>query len=243
MDIEKSLLSLSIDRNRIKPYLQPIVNKERIIVGFEVLSRWEKSRNTVIVPSGFIDILKSDNDLLIRWGFSLVNQLIDFFSIHKRKDIDLHINIYSVTLSKELIERLVLLNSYVNVVIEILEDDLIIDEDYFMHNLNILRINNIRIAMDDFGCGLNNTERLSNYQFDILKIDRKFIFNIDTDNVKLSLVKSINTMSCEVGLITIAEGIESIKQFEVLKSIGIEFYQGFLFFKPMPLDDILNISW
>lgn len=58
MDIEKSLLSLSIDRNRIKPYLQPIVNKDRIIVGFEVLSRWEKSRNTVIVPSGFIDILK-----------------------------------------------------------------------------------------------------------------------------------------------------------------------------------------
>lgn len=89
--------------------------------------------------------------------------------------------------------------------------------------------------MDDFGCGFNNTERLSNYQFDILKIDRKFISNIDADNVKLSLIKSINVMSCEVGLITIAEGVESIKQFDLLKSIGIEFYQGFLFSSRCPL--------
>ncbi|MCG3813044.1 EAL domain-containing protein [Photobacterium damselae] len=199
--MEKSLLSLSIDRNMIKPYLQPIVNRERAIIGF------------------------------------------DFFSIHKGKDIDLHINIYSITLSKEFIERLVLLNCYINVVVEILEDDLIIDKVYFLHSLNILRANDIRIAMDDFGCGFNNTERLLNYQFDILKIDRKFITNIDTDNVKLSLIKSINTMSCELGLINIAEGIETIKQFEVLKSIGIEYYQGFLFFKPMPISDILNISW
>lgn len=79
--------------------------------------------------------------------------------------------------------------------------------------------------------------------FDILKIDRKFITNIDVDNVKLSLVKSINAMSFELGLVTIAEGIETIKQFEILKTIGVEYYQGFLFFKPMSMEDIMSISW
>lgn len=167
MNIEKKLLSLSIERKKIKPYLQPIVNRNRAIIGFEVLSRWEKNRKNIIGPSGFIDILKSDNDLLIRWGFSLLNQLIDFFSIYKRKDIDLHINIYSVTLSKGFIDRLILLNRYINVVIEILEDDVIIDDEFFLYSLSILRANNIRIAMDDFGCGFNNTDRLSKYQFDM----------------------------------------------------------------------------
>ena len=242
MSIDKNLLLLAIINKKIKPYLQPIINDNFKIKGFEVLARWERFDNVIIFPSDFLDILRDDEILLEKFTISLIEQLIDFFVFKKIDDIELHINIYSVSLSPHVIERLLVLNKLAKVVIEILEDDVIISE-CFIYKMLELRLNGIQFAIDDFGCGFNNTERLDKYKFDILKIDKKFISAIDNNISKYNLVKNIVSLSDANNFKLIAEGVEKKEEFEILRRLGIKYFQGFLFYKAMPLNKVDEIMF
>ncbi|WP_160295716.1 EAL domain-containing protein [Photobacterium kishitanii] len=242
MYIDKELLLSAITGGKIKPYLQPIVNHDIEIKGFEVLSRWER-HNSIILPYDFICLLKENNALLERWTLSIIEQLIMFFISNGKCNIDLHINIYSKSFSENIIERILFLNEYVNVVVEILEDDFIEDEEDFKYKLMNMRSYGIQFAIDDFGCGFNNTDRLSKYKFDILKIDRKFILSIENNLFKYNLIKNIISLSDDVDLKIIAEGVESVEQFKILNILGVKCFQGFLFYKAMPLNETKELIW
>lgn len=236
MTIDKNLLLLAIINKKIKPYLQPIVNNTLEIKGFEVLARWERFENVIILPSNFLNVLRDNEILLEKFTVSLIEQLIDFFMFKKIDDIALHINIYSASLSSYVINILLVLNKIVKVIIEILEDD-VIDSECFTYKMLELRLNGIQFAIDDFGCGFNNTERLDKYNFDIIKIDKKFISDIDNNIFKYNLVKNIVSLSNVNNFKIIAEGVETAVEFEVLQRLGIKYFQGFLFYKAMPLNE------
>ena len=89
-----------------------------------------------------------------------------------------------------------------------------------------------RIAIDDFGAGYSNYERLLSYRPDILKIDGSLIRTLDRNSYSLSIVKSIVTFAREQGLETVAEFVENETIFEIVKELGIEYSQGYLFGKP-----------
>lgn len=243
-DLNKiKIISLAIKSKEIKPYLQPIVDFNNRIKGFEALSRWVKNEHEVLLPYAFIEDIKADHQLLDEWTISIIEQLICFLMPRKMKLIDLHLNIYSSTLNTTVIERIICLNKYVNVVIEIIEDDIIYNEDEFIRNLDILSKYGVKLAIDDFGCGFNNESRLYKYKFDFIKIDRSLTSLIDVDIEKYKLIKRIKKLSDEMGTTIIAEGVETIEQAKLLKGLDINRYQGFLYYKALPLEIITELQW
>jgi EAL domain-containing protein (putative c-di-GMP-specific phosphodiesterase class I) len=94
----------------------------------------------------------------------------------------------------------------------------------------------VKIAIDDFGAGYSNYERLLEYQPDILKIDGCLIRDIDTNSYSYSVVKSIVTFAQEQKLQTIAEFIENETIYNIVKELGVDFSQGYYFGKPEPLN-------
>jgi EAL domain-containing protein (putative c-di-GMP-specific phosphodiesterase class I) len=117
-------------------------------------------------------------------------------------------------------------------VFEITESELIQDYNLFLDILNKLHGKGVVIAIDDFGAGYSGLNMLADIQPDIIKIDMSLLRNIDTNGPRQSIVKAINNVCLDLGIDTLAEGVETIEEYKFLKSIGISIYQGFLFAKP-----------
>ncbi len=93
----------------------------------------------------------------------------------------------------------------------------------------------VKIAIDDFGAGYSNFERLVNYQPDILKIDGCLIRDIETNSYSLSVVKTIVAFAKEQNIQIVAEFVENENIFDILNNLGIEYSQGYHFGKPAAL--------
>ena len=104
--------------------------------------------------------------------------------------------------------------------------------------MNELRDNGIRIAIDDFGTGFSSLTYLLDLPLDTLKIDQSFVQGIETDNKKLGVVKAIVALAKSLQLSCIAEGIETEGQRACLQNLGCERFQGYLFSRPLPEDEL-----
>jgi EAL domain-containing protein (putative c-di-GMP-specific phosphodiesterase class I) len=122
------------------------------------------------------------------------------------------------------------------VVFELLEDESIKDFSIVKKFITEIKTYGVKIAIDDFGAGYSNYERLLDYQPDILKIDGCLIRNIEESSYSLSVVKSIVTFAKEQNIQTIAEFIENEAIYKIVKELGVDFSQGYYFGKPAPLE-------
>lgn len=235
--IKKTQIANAISMDEIQPFIQPIVNRNKNLIGFEVLARWIVSEYETRLPLQFIPIIKDDQQLSESLTISLLQQLITHFLSHKNNNIYISINIYSHSLTTLVINLLIKLNKYINVVVEILEDDDINNRNEFKIILHYLKSKGIKIALDDFGCGNNINDRLFDYPFDYVKIDKLFISDIDIHSDKLKSLKAMMKIIHYFNLPIIAEGVENEHVFNVLTMLNIEMYQGYLFSKPIPLSD------
>ncbi|MEC6797295.1 EAL domain-containing protein [Photobacterium sp. S4TG1] len=233
----KIQISDAISTDKIQPFIQPIVNINRKLAGFEVLARWIVSENEIRLPLKFIPIIKDDQQLSEDLTISLLQQLIKHFTIHCNNDLFLSINIYSHSLTVTVVDLLTKLNDFINVVIEILENDDISNINNFKIILHYLKIKGIKIALDDFGCGNNINDRLFDYPFDYVKIDKLFVSDIDNNRQKRESLQSMVQLIHFFNLPIIAEGVENEHVFKLLTTLEIEMYQGYLFSKPVPLTD------
>ena len=240
--IKKIQITNAISMDEIQPFIQPIVNKNRKLVGFEVLARWIVSEHETRLPLQFIPIIKNDLQLSESLTISLLQQLLRYFSLHKNNKIFISINIYSNSLTNPVVNLLIKLNKYIQVVIEVLENDDIDNSNEFKIILHHLKINGIKIAIDDFGCGNNLNDRLFDYPFDYVKIDKLFISDIDINFDKLLLLKSMTSLIHSFNFSIVAEGVENLQVFNLLTTLNIEMYQGYLFSKPVPLRNQLDQS-
>ena len=96
----------------------------------------------------------------------------------------------------------------------------------------------IKLSIDDFGTGYSSISYLSSFPIDNLKIDRSFIERMNCDAENLAIVRMIITLAKTLGMDTIAEGIENAKQLTQLKNLGCQFGQGYLFAKPLDVQEI-----
>ena len=114
------------------------------------------------------------------------------------------------------------------------------NSDTATHVINALRERGIRISLDDFGTGFSSLGYLNRYNIDEIKIDRSFVIDIENDSRELALVQGIITLGHALGLKVVAEGVETEKQARLLRKMGCDIFQGFLFAKPMPGEDFIN---
>jgi len=122
--------------------------------------------------------------------------------------------------------------------LELTETMMVDDIDDIIAKMNILKENSVRFSMDDFGTGYSSLQYLRQLPLDQLKIDQSFVRDLEYDDQDRSIIKTIIAMGNGLGLDVIAEGVENKQQQEMLREYGCSHYQGYLFAKPLPIDEL-----
>ncbi len=237
-----SMIKSAIENSRIVSYFQPIVsNKTKEIVKYESLVRLIDENGKVLSPYFFLETSKKSN-----YYTKITNIVLDHsFNILKHSKANVSINLSALDIEQKSTRDTIykLLFQYhrfaSRVVFELLEDEDIKDFKVIKDFITHVKSYGVKIAIDDFGSGYSNYNRLLDYQPDILKIDGSLIRDIDTNSYSQSVVKSIVTFAKEQNLETIAEFIENEAIFSKVKELGIDYSQGYYFGKPLPLEQLL----
>ncbi len=212
--------------------------------GFESLVRWKRD-GELVYPNHFIDELESSGlilkveNFIIETVFSHMVQWQPRFALNQRAAINLSpVNFKH----KDLFERVEKLVSKTNVnphhvTFEVVESVFVEDKEYAQTVFNQLRALGIEIAIDDFGTGYSSFSYLLDLPADYLKIDMSFVRKIKTDDRALAIVEGIIDMAHSLGMETIAEGVEDLETFRLLRLIGCDLIQGYYKARPMPCRD------
>ncbi len=232
-----SIIKNAIHCSKIVSFFQPIVdNNTQKIVKYESLVRLITEENKILTPFFFLEAAKKGN-----YYYKITNIVLEYsFIILAHCNVDISINLSALDIedkkTRETILKLLSLNKKdaKRVIFELLEDERIKDFDIVEEFISTVKTYGVKIAIDDFGAGYSNFERLLKYQPDILKIDGCLIRNIETSSYSQSVVKSIVTFAKEQNLQTVAEFIENKKIYKIVKDLGVDFSQGYYFGKPKP---------
>jgi len=234
-----STIKNAINSSRIISYFQPIIdNTTQKVVKYESLVRLIDEENKILSPFFFLDAAKKSNYYL-----KITNIVLEHsFTILKNCNTDISINLSALDIEQKSMRQKIfaLLKEHKDdshrIVFELLEDEAINDFELIKEFITEVKKYGVKIAIDDFGAGYSNYERLLQYQPDILKIDGCLIRDIETSSYSLSVVKSIVTFAKEQNLQTIAEFIENESIFKIVKELGVDYSQGYYFGKPGPLN-------
>ena len=234
-----STIKNAINSSKIISYFQPIIdNKTEKIVKYESLVRLRDENDNILSPFYFLDAAKKSNYYL-----KITNIVLEHsFTILKNCTSDISINLSALDIEQKSMRKKIFELLELNkkdshrIVFELLEDEAINDFEVIKDFISEVKKYGVKIAIDDFGAGYSNYERLLQYQPDILKIDGCLIRDIDKSSYSLSVVKSIVTFAKEQNLQTIAEFIENEAIFKIVKELGVDYSQGYYFGKPEPLN-------
>jgi len=229
------MVKKALEEYKIISYFQPIINNNTNEVDkYESLVRLINENNEIISPYFFLDIAKKGKYYADITKIVLKNS----FDALEKTTKDITINISALDIEKDTTRKIFFkfLNKYKDdasrIVIELLEDESVKDFAVIKTFINDVKKYGVKIAIDDFGAGYSNFERLLDYQPDILKIDGCLIKNIENDTFSLSVVKTIVSFAKEQNIQTVAEFVENENIFNILKDLGIDYSQGYYFGAP-----------
>jgi len=241
--LEKDLQS-ALENDELHVVFQPIIALDTgEVLGFEALARWVHPERGMVSPVEFI-LIAEETGLIIGIGNWILREscrhLADW---NTRLGLDKRISV-NVNVSKRQLLDADLIEDISQCVeefglqpgdlkLEITETVIVDDRSNIKQILIQLRDRGFQIAMDDFGTGLSSLSMLHEFPIDILKIDQSFISAMDGERSLLAVVASITTLADNLGIETVAEGIEHLQTVSALQSIGCTYGQGFLFAKPM----------
>ncbi|MCY9843487.1 EAL domain-containing protein [Vibrio caribbeanicus] len=224
---------------------QPIVDlKTEKIIGVEMLARLN-DRIGKIAPDEFIPVIAQSDHT---WSFTknmlkkAVSELRQVENLPT--DFKLNVNIFPSDINKKSILDLITKGKVSEfdrvLVLEVTESEELEDSSS-LNQLRVLREEGIQIAIDDFGTGYSNLHQLRKMNAHILKIDRSFIQEMEDASIRSSLIEHIVAIAKQEGLFLVAEGIENSIQHNILRDMGVEYGQGWAFYREMTLDEFKTI--
>ena len=228
----------AIENGEFLPYFQPLVDlRSGELQGFELLARWNRPQYGWIPPDEFIPIAERDGwiDLLSR---ELLRRGLDALGALPRR-LMLSVNISSVQLRDlnlpDHIQAIAKLSGYPleNLTLEITESALTEDAGPEREIACALRAMGCKLALDDFGTGYSSLSQLQALPFDELKVDRSFVSSMTEQRESRKIVAAVVGLGQNLGFLTVAEGVEKAEQAEMLRWLGCELGQGWLYGKPM----------
>jgi PAS domain S-box-containing protein len=244
-------LRKAVENEEFRAFYQPIVSLEdRRIVGFEALLRWQRPEG-IVMPNDFIPLADETGIIL-----SINRQIFPEACRQLRKwqglfaagpPLFLSVNISPTQFAQaDLASQISQLLAETaidprSVALEITETIAMADAQRSAAVLADLKALGVKINIDDFGTGYSSLSRLQGFHVDTLKVDRAFVCRIDNDREIYEIVRSIVMLAHNLGLQVIAEGVETEAQLELLKKIGCERGQGYLFSKPADPVTISNL--
>ena len=242
----ESALHKAIERNELVLHYQPKVDvRAARMVGAEALMRWE--RNGVLVPPGDFIPLAEETGLIIplsEWAIREAARQArlwqDGFGFSDSIAVNLPNRLFERTDLVEHIHQAV--TSYGvphhSIELEITETGLMKDLQNVIPSLHRLNEIGVEISIDDFGTGYSSLAYLTTLPISELKIDRSFVRDLGITPQSSAVVTAIIALARSLGLRVIAEGVENLRQMEVLHRLGCGVMQGFLFSRPQPAEDI-----
>ncbi len=238
--LEEALL-----RGFIRPYFQPVVRTlTRQYCGMEALARWEDPEYGLLMPSEFIGVLEKHR-LIHKLDIRILNQVCETLrSMNTHVEVPVSVNFsrldYELCDLFEMVEAAVQAHKTrrSSLCIEITESTIADNEERMRRYIDRFREAGYSVWMDDFGSGYSSLNVLKDFMFDELKIDMRFLSDFSTRSRKI--LASVVNMAKEIGIQTLAEGVETEEQFAFLRNIGCEKVQGYLFGRPMPYEECLR---
>lgn len=240
VQIESDLIA-AIDANKLIVHYQPVYAiRARQLVGFEALVRWKHPRLGMLNPVDFVP-LAEESELIVKLGASvLAIAVADLQRWHKTYDkpgapLWVSVNISRRQLmSPGLVTQVrTVLNSASlpkgTVRLEVTESLVMENPERAAEALEDLAAAGIGLSLDDFGAGYSSLTYLNTFPFDCVKVDRALVHGASQTGPVASILRSIVSLAHELGKTVIAEGVETEEDLAVLKALGCEFAQGFLF--------------
>jgi EAL domain-containing protein (putative c-di-GMP-specific phosphodiesterase class I) len=254
MRFEKELFRALENDDLINVY-QPMVDlKKGYIAGFEALSRWLHPEKGMVSPFEFIS-LAEESDFIVPMGINIFDkacqQLAEFQKLRDISrphlpDLFMSINVSATQLTaenfltqiKEITKKHKVKPE--NIKIEITES-LVVDYEKVHVWIDECDDFGFKLSLDDFGTGYSGFQHLLELNFHTIKIDQAFIKTIETNPKSIIMLEVIADMAKRLNMSVVAEGIEDLSSAELLKNIGVDYGQGYYFYKPMMSGQVIKI--
>lgn len=235
------VLTYSIENNLAEPYFQAIMdNNTNKIVKYEALMRIFDKDGHMLMPNIFIHKAKKCR-LYNKLMEILIDKIIIYilkYKIHVSINLD-YTDILNPQIKKTLVSKIRNNNIGKYLTLEILESEKVSNFDTVNEFINDVKKLGVKIAIDDFGTGFSNYENILNLNIDYIKIDGSLIRKIDED-IYLNLIKSIVLFSKQQNIKVVAEFVSDLKILRYVKSIEIDYSQGYYVGKPMHIKELFG---
>lgn len=247
----ESDLRRAIERDELKLFYQPIMSlKDGRVAGFEALLRWEHPEQGFLTPDEFIP-LAEESELIVLLGCFALTTASENLAVWQnlfplRKPLFASVNVSSRQLLRhDLIEDVERALKETEVAegslrLEVTESLIMANPELASRILARIRDLGAGISLDDFGTGHSSLSYLRQFPVDTIKIDKSFVDDMGKGEEPPVIVRSIVTMSQDLGKMVVAEGAETSEQVEELKEMGCDYGQGYVFGQPMTAEDTLE---
>ena len=239
-----------VREKQFEPFFQPKVElKTGRLIGAEALARWIHPQRGVIAPYAFIPLLEQ-NGSIDELTFLMLEKTVDACRLLHEKchKISVSVNLSLVSLTDTaLADRItqVARNAGVDphyIILEITESAAMTDVAPALENLARLRMHGFGLSIDDYGTGYASMQQLTRIAFSELKIDRTFVKDFVSNHALYIIVESSIKMACKLRVSSVAEGVETQQDWDMLKGMGCDTAQGYFIAKPMNLAAFLEFS-
>lgn len=228
-------------------HYQPVVNEAGRVMGFEALVRWQHPKRGMILPGDFIP-LAEQTGLIVPLGQWVLGAACEQLAAWARQ-----LHTAQLTLSVNVSVRQFRQADFVSEVLSLIEcsgadprllrleitESLLVDDmGDAIQKMNELRAVGLRFSLDDFGTGYSSLAYLRQLSLEQLKIDKSFVRDVLTNASDAAIAQTVLTLGQALGLTVVAEGVEIQAQCDFLKGHGCRLFQGYLFGRPLPLNQL-----
>ncbi|RUO40898.1 hypothetical protein CWE22_01495 [Pseudidiomarina aestuarii] len=243
----RSQFQQALDDEELELHYQPIYQLATgRIVGVEALMRWQLADGRNVSPAEFIPLAETTGQIIPASEWALDRACRDSKRLQEFGDLTVAVNVSALQFHRaefldyimETLQRHDL--SPRTIELELTESVLMDNTDYAIALLRKLRQTGLQIALDDFGTGFSGLSYLKQLPVTKLKIDQAFTQGIHSHESDEAITRGIIAMAKQLGITTVAEGIENAEQQQTLLELGAELGQGYYFARPMPFDQLVE---
>ena len=242
IDLEPELRR-ALDHDEFRVHYQPVVELATgRLTGVEALLRWEHPVRGLLTPDAFLSEAASSGLLGAIGERTLMTVCADFAPVVADRPVTVAVNLSTTELTdRGVVERVAhALGTHglpgTSLVIEITED--VVVDSTIRRTIDDLRALGVSLAIDDFGTGNSSLRQLGTYPADTLKVDKSFIDRVEHEHDAVVITRAILGLARNLGLRTVAEGVETQAQAELLRDLGCDKAQGWWFSRAVPFDEL-----